>query len=65
VKLVVMAIRDENSGNLDNAQKAMASAMLLMDKREQASTLSVGMPVIVDTQRQAALQPPYMRGVML
>jgi len=65
VKLAVIAIREENSGKLEAAQQAMASALQIVAKRDEANTMTHGTPVIIDSMRRWALQPQHGRTMIM
>jgi hypothetical protein len=65
VKLAVISLREENQGKLNEARDAMSGAVEILAKREEANTLSGGVPVIVDTLRRSSLENKRYRGMLL
>jgi hypothetical protein len=65
VKLAVMALRSENLGDLPAAKMAMDAAAEVLGRREVASTLSGGVPVVVDTLRRMKLENRATQGILL
>lgn len=54
VKLAVMGISEENAKNWTDAQTAFASAIGLLNKREEAKVTASGNPVLVDSMARSS-----------
>lgn len=65
VKLMVMAIREENAGNLQGALNFESQAGAIMAKRERARTQSDGFPVILNQEHRTSLGRRMNRGINL
>lgn len=65
VKLMVMALREENAGNLQGAVAYMAQAQAVLGKREEANTMSDGVPVIMNTDYRLSLGRALNKGGIL
>lgn len=48
LKLMVMALREENAGNLQGAANFEAKARMALESRQQANTMSAGTQIILD-----------------
>jgi hypothetical protein len=55
LKLMVMAISEENKGNLQGSMNLEAQAIAVMMKRERSRTQSDGMPVILNSEYRTSL----------
>lgn len=55
LKLMVIAIREENGNNMQNALNYEANAKRVLTARDQSATLSTGTPVILDNCHRTSL----------
>jgi len=65
IKLMVMAIREENSGNLQNAVNFETQAKRVLTDREKSRTMSDGTPVVFNSEYRTSLGRHLNRGILL
>jgi hypothetical protein len=65
LKLMVMAISEENKLNIAGAQQLIASASAVLSKKEESKSLSTGMPVILDSDYRTSLGSVMNRRMIL
>jgi hypothetical protein len=64
LKLMMMAIRDENAGKIDTASAFEGKAIYLMNNRASANHLSGGAPVVINVDYRTSLGRALNRGVL-
>lgn len=65
LKLMVISISKENVEDLDGATKFAAAAIRVLTKAEEATTLSGGSPVVIDTSKRTSLGNAMNRSILL
>ena len=65
LKLMVISISHENAGALDEAIKYASMAIRVLTKNEEASTLTGGTPIVVDSLRRISMAHGVSRRVLL
>lgn len=65
LKLMVMALREENAGNLQGAVNLEERAVKVMQNREKARTVSDGTPVIINSEYRTSVGRHLNRGGLI
>jgi len=65
LKLMIMAIREENAGNLQGAVNFEMQAKRLMTERQQAGTMCAGTSIVLDIDYSGSLGEAMNRGIIL
>ena len=65
LKLMVMALKEENAGNVAGAEMFEGKALAVMLNRERSRTQSDGVPVIYNTDYRLSLGRKLNKGRML